>query len=73
MTCYIMKSGKVYQFMAGKERLLEKEVILGNGKKILPNGKVILLDGMEITLRNAECIDEKGNFHKSHKFHHKRK
>ncbi|WGQ09822.1 hypothetical protein QG516_25240 [Pedobacter gandavensis] len=72
MTCYVMKDGKMYHSMANKEMLMEKEVTLKNGDKIMPDGMVKMKDGKEMMLKNDECIDAKGNFHKSHMEHHKK-
>ncbi|MEQ7801946.1 DUF6799 domain-containing protein [Pedobacter sp. ASV1-7] len=72
MSCYMMKDGKMYHSMAGKETLMEKEVILKNGEKIMPDGTYKLKNGKEMMLKNDECIDAMGEFHKSHKDHHKK-
>lgn len=72
MSCYVMQDGKMYHSMGNKETLLEKEVTLKNGEKIMPDGLVKMKDGKEMTLKNDECVDAMGNFHKSHKDHHKK-
>jgi hypothetical protein len=72
MACYVMKDGKMYHCMAGKETLMEKEVTLKNGEKIMPNGTCKMKDGKEMTLKNDECVDLNGKFHKSHEGHHKK-
>lgn len=66
-----MKDGKMYHAMAGKEVLMEKEVTLKNGDKIMPDGMVKMKSGKEMMLKNDECIDMMGKFHKSHMEHHK--
>jgi hypothetical protein len=71
MECYVMKEGKMYHAMAGKEILIEKEIILKNGEKIMPNGMYKMKNGKEMQLKNDECIDLAGNFHRSHMKHRK--
>lgn len=72
MFCYMMKDGKMYHSIGGKETLMDKELTLKNGKKIMPDGICKMNDGKEITLKNGECVDAMGNFHPSHKNHHKK-
>lgn len=70
--CYLMKDGKMYHVMGGKEMLLEKEVTLKNGEVIMPNGMCKMKDGEEMMLNNGECVDHMGVFHKSHMKHAKK-
>lgn len=70
--CYVMKDGKMYHAMAGKEMLMEKEVTLKNGEKIMPDGMCKMKDGKEMMLKNDECIDVMGRHHKSHLKHEKK-
>lgn len=72
MNCYVMKDGKMYHSVGGKKTLMDKEVTLKNGEKIMPDGVCKMKDGKEMTLKNDECIDAMGNFHKSHEYHHKK-
>jgi len=72
MTCYLMKDGKMYHSMAGKDVLMDKEVTLKNGEKIMPDGMVKMKDGKEMTLKNGECVDEMGVHHTMHMARHKK-
>lgn len=72
MHCYMMKDGKMYHSMGGKETLMDKEVTLKNGEKIMPDGMCKMKGGKEMTLKNGECVDAMGVFHKSHMDHSKK-
>lgn len=72
MECYTMKDGKMYHMSGDKEMLLEKEITLKNGDIVMPDGIVKMKDGKEMQLKNEECIDVKGVFHKSHMEHPKK-
>jgi len=66
MTCYMMKDGKMYHSMGGKETLMEKEMTLKNGEKVMPDGVCKMKDGKQIQLKNHECIDEMGKIHRNY-------
>lgn len=69
MSCYVMKSGKMYYSANGKETPLKKEIVLKNGTEIMPNGTWKEKGMKAKMLKNDECVDVMGKFHESHESH----
>ncbi|RTL60056.1 MAG: hypothetical protein EKK37_04225 [Sphingobacteriales bacterium] len=62
----IMKDGKMYHSMNGKEMMMENQMTLQNGTVMQANGLYQLKNGKQHQLRNGQCMDMNGKKYRSH-------
>ncbi len=67
----IMKDGKMYHNMNGKEMLLDNSMTLQNGTIMQPNGSYQLKNGKQRQLKNGHCMDMNGKKYRSHQMYQK--
>ncbi len=61
--CCIMKGGKMYHYMNGKDMLVVKDMDM-NGMKVSADGSCTMKNGKTMKLKEGECCDNAGNIHK---------
>ena len=67
----IMKNGKMYHSMNGKEMMMENQMTLHNNTVMHPDGSYQLKNGKNRQLRNGHCMDMNGRKYRSHKMFQK--
>ena len=67
----IMKDGKMYHNMNGKEMMMESQMTLENGTVMQANGSYQLKNGKQRQLRNGQCMDMNGRKYRSHQMFQK--
>lgn len=60
--CCMMKDGKMYHYMDGKESLIEQETTF-HGMQVWPDGTCKMKNGKTMKLKEGECCDRKGMVH----------
>ena len=67
----LMKDGKMYHNMNGKETMLENQMALHNGTVVHADGSYQLKNGKMRQLSNGHCMDMDGNKYRSHQMFQK--
>jgi hypothetical protein len=67
----IMKDGKMYHSMNGKEMMMENQMTLQNGTVMQANGSYQLKNGKQHQLRNGQCMGMNGKKYRSHQMFQK--
>lgn len=62
----IMKDGKMYHSLNGKEVMMENQMTLHNSTVMHPDGSYQLKNGKNRQLRNGHCMDMNGRKYRSH-------
>ncbi len=62
----IMKDGKMYHSLNGKEMMMENPMTLHNSTVMHPDGSYQLKNGKNRQLRNGHCMDMNGKKYRSH-------
>jgi hypothetical protein len=62
----LMKDGKMYHNMNGKEMMMQNQMTLHNGTVMHPNGSYQLKNGNQRQLHNGHCMDMNGKKYRSH-------
>ncbi|MBN8836169.1 MAG: hypothetical protein J0I09_02840 [Sphingobacteriia bacterium] len=62
----IMKDGKMYHNMNGKEMVMQNQMMLHNGTVMHTDGSYQLKNGKQRQLRNGHCMDMNGRKYRSH-------
>lgn len=62
----IMKDGKMYHNMNGKEMVMQNQMMLRNGTVMHTDGSYQLKNGKHKQLRNGHCMDMNGRKYRSH-------
>lgn len=69
----LMKNGKMFHTMDGKEMQMQNQMTMKNGIMISPDGRYTLNNGKQRSLRNGQCMDMNGNRYRSQQmFQHKK-
>lgn len=61
----VMKDGKMFHNMDGKETQMQNQMTLKNGVMIDPDGGYKLKNGKQQSLRNGQCMDMNGRKYRS--------
>ena len=67
----LMKDGKMYQNMNGKEMMMQNQMALYNGTVMHADGSYQLKNGKQRQLRNGHCMDMNGKKYRSHQLFQK--
>ncbi|MCA6440576.1 MAG: hypothetical protein IM581_11630 [Chitinophagaceae bacterium] len=67
----IMKDGKMYHSVNGKEMMMETPMTLQNSTVIHSDGSYQLQSGKKRQLRNGQCMDMNGKKYRSHQMFQK--
>ena len=67
----LMKDGKMFHNMNGKEMLMQNQRALHNGTVMQTDGSYKLKNGKQRQLRNGHCMDMNGNKYRSHQMFQK--
>lgn len=67
----IMKNGKMYHSLNGKEMMMENPMTLHNSTVMHPDGSYQLKNGKNRQLRNGHCMDMNGKKYRSHQMYQK--
>ncbi|OQP60158.1 hypothetical protein A3860_34320 [Niastella vici] len=67
----MMKEGKMYHNVTGKEMMLENPMTMPNGTVIHPDGSYQLKNGKQRKLLNGQCMDMNGKKYRSHQMFQK--
>ncbi|MBI1780158.1 MAG: hypothetical protein HYR66_02140 [Sphingobacteriales bacterium] len=67
----IMKDGKMYHSMNGKEMMMESQMTLQDGTVIQANGSYQLKNCKQRQLRNGQCMGMNGKKYRSHQMFQK--
>lgn len=62
---FVMKDGKMFHVMDGKEMSMQQAMTLKNGMMVHTDGSYILKNGRQKDLQNGQCMDMKGNVYRS--------
>lgn len=62
----LMKDGKMYHNMNGKEMMMQNQMTMQNGTVMNADGSYRLKNGKQRQLRNGQCMDMDGKKYKSH-------
>ena len=62
----LMKDGKMYHNMNGKEMMMQNQMTMHNGTVMHPNGSYQLKNGNQRQLHNGHCMDMNGKKYRSH-------
>jgi photosystem II stability/assembly factor-like uncharacterized protein len=60
----VVKKGKTYAIINGKEQLLKRDIPLDNGSTLKTNGEVIMKDGSKVLIKEDERINRLGDIGK---------
>ena len=69
---FVMKDGKMFHNMDGKETQMQNQMTLKNGMMINPDGGYKLKNGKQQSLRNGQCMDMNGKRYRSQQMFQKR-
>ena len=67
----LMKDGKMYHNMNGKEMMMQNQMTLHNGTVMQPGGSYQLKNGQQRQLHNGHCMDMNGKKYQSHQMFQK--
>jgi opacity protein-like surface antigen len=67
----IMKNGKMYHSLNGKEMIMENPMTLHNSTVMHSDGSYQLKNGKNRQLRNGHCMDMNGKKYRSHQMYQK--
>lgn len=61
----VMKDGKMFHNMDGKEMQMQNNMTLKNGMMVNPDGSYQLKNGKQLRLRDGQCMDMNGRKYNS--------
>lgn len=68
----IMKGGKVYHTVNGKQAALDSKMRMNDGTIVNPDGTCKLINGKEEKFHNGECMDMTGKIYHSQEMYQER-